>query len=225
MKTRYKAEPFTHEQFKNNIFSTDLSPPFQFEPELIPSWFEAAAVLVLFWDEAGTIKVVMTKRSSKLAKHKGEVCFPGGRVNFGESRLQAALRESAEEIGILPAKVEITGRLSDAWSGAAFHMVPFVGWYRGHPQFRCNRDEVAEILILDVWRIIHECRQYIKTVKMNGVRFFSPVIEFRQKTIVGLSADILLEAIDIGRHKTSERGPKRCESLRHALANGFFDKK
>ncbi|MCP4755049.1 MAG: NUDIX domain-containing protein [Proteobacteria bacterium] len=94
--------------------------PFQFQSESIPSWFGQASVLILFWEEENSIKVVLTKRSANLSNHKGEVCFPGGKLEEGEAFVEAALREAEEEIGIDRDRVEITGRLDDAWSGAAF---------------------------------------------------------------------------------------------------------
>jgi hypothetical protein len=68
-------------------------------------------------------------------------------------------------------------------------------------------------------------RQINKYVVKNGVTFLNDFIESSQDTVFGLSADILLEAIEIGLRKRSDRGPDRGISSKHAIDNGFFDQK
>jgi 8-oxo-dGTP pyrophosphatase MutT (NUDIX family) len=212
-------------EFKANIFSLNQRSPFRFKEKSIPEWFRKASVLILFWEEKSAVKVVMTKRSVNLDKHRGEVCFPGGRINKDESFVHAALREAEEEIGIDKNRVEVIGRLSDAWSGAAFHLIPIVGWYRGIPEFNRNPAEVQEILIFDLIELIYNYQHYDKLVEKNGVMFHNSFIESPKGTVFGLSADILLEAIEIGLQNKSLRGPDRSISLQHALDNGFFNQK
>ena len=224
MSTLKKIVPdnLTADKFKNNIFSLNHRNSYRFKENSIPDWFGKASVLVLFWEEETNIKVVMTKRSSKLNNHTGEVCFPGGKIKDDESVINAALRESEEEIGIDKSKVDIIGRLSDAWSGASFHMVPVVGWYRGIPEFKKNPDEVEEIMILDLNELIYDYIHHDRYVEKNGIMFHNTFIESPQGTVFGLSADILLEAVEIGLQKESSRGPDRSISLKNALDNGFF---
>ncbi len=71
-----------------------------------------AAVLCLLFERVGQVHVVLTRRSSLLRYHAGEVSFPGGRLEPGESPLEAALREAEEEVGAVPGSVEVLGELS-----------------------------------------------------------------------------------------------------------------
>ena len=71
-----------------------------------------AAVLCLLFERAEQAHVVLTRRSPHLRYHAGEVSFPGGRLEPGESPLEAALREAEEEIGAVPGAVEVLGELS-----------------------------------------------------------------------------------------------------------------
>ena len=103
--------------------------------------------------------MILTKRSSNLNHHKGEVCFPGGKLNNNETFVEAALRESQEEIGIDPTQVEVLGRLDDTWSGSGFQLIAFVGWYHGVPSFRINEAEVAEIILFDLKELLLEQAQ------------------------------------------------------------------
>jgi 8-oxo-dGTP pyrophosphatase MutT (NUDIX family) len=71
-----------------------------------------AAVLCLLSERHGEAHVLLTRRSRHLRDHAGEVSFPGGRLGPGEAPLQAALRETEEEVGLPPASVVILGELT-----------------------------------------------------------------------------------------------------------------
>jgi 8-oxo-dGTP pyrophosphatase MutT (NUDIX family) len=77
-----------------------------------------AAVLALLFEESGEARLVLTRRSSSLRAHRGEVSFPGGRLDPGEDPPAAALREAHEEVGLDPAGVTTVG-----WIHPVFTMV------------------------------------------------------------------------------------------------------
>jgi 8-oxo-dGTP pyrophosphatase MutT (NUDIX family) len=86
-----------------------------------------AAVLVAFVLGAAP-GVLLTKRTPHLAKHAGQVCFPGGRIDPEDASPEhAALREAREEIGLDPALVEIAGRLPDYVTGTGYRITPILG--------------------------------------------------------------------------------------------------
>lgn len=108
-----------------------------------------AAVLAALFEEDGEARVVLTRRSSRLRSHRGEVAFPGGRADEGEDLLAAALREATEEVGLDPAAVEIVGelgRLTTRSSGA--WITPFVGVLDARPSLVASPAEVE--LVFDV---------------------------------------------------------------------------
>ncbi|MBI4882479.1 MAG: CoA pyrophosphatase [Actinobacteria bacterium] len=70
-----------------------------------------SAVLVLLGDGPAGAEVLLTRRSMQLRSHRGEVSFPGGRIDPGESPIDAALREANEEVGLAPSAVEVVGEL------------------------------------------------------------------------------------------------------------------
>jgi 8-oxo-dGTP pyrophosphatase MutT (NUDIX family) len=107
----------------------------------------SAAVLAPLYDHEGDAVVVLTRRTWGLSTHQGEVSFPGGRVEPGESSADAALREASEEVDLDPTTVELIGELdhlNTLTSGS--HIVPFVGALAGRPALTPNPGEVEAVL-------------------------------------------------------------------------------
>ena len=71
--------------------------------------------------------ILLTKRTSTLSSHAGQVAFPGGRIDAGETAVEAALREAWEEVGLTADLVEVTGRLPDHVTGSGFRISPVLG--------------------------------------------------------------------------------------------------
>ncbi len=70
-----------------------------------------SAVLAVLADGPEGAEVLLTRRSMHLSSHRGEVSFPGGRLDPGETYVEAALREAHEEVGLHPSDVEVVGQL------------------------------------------------------------------------------------------------------------------
>jgi 8-oxo-dGTP pyrophosphatase MutT (NUDIX family) len=109
-----------------------------------------AAVLVPLYVEAGEPHAVFTKRREDLRRHPGEISFPGGRHEEGESDLVAtALREAEEEIGLPADAVEVVGALQPTPTIASGYAVyPFVGLIDPGRTWTLSPNEVAEVLEL-----------------------------------------------------------------------------
>ena len=84
----------------------------------------AVLVPVIFGAEPG---ILLTKRTSTLSTHAGQVAFPGGRMDPGEDAVTTALREAREEVGLPADLVEVTGQLPDYMTGTGFRISPVVG--------------------------------------------------------------------------------------------------
>ncbi len=91
--------------------------------------------------------VVLTRRTWGLRTHRGEVSFPGGRIDDGESAIDGARREAEEEIALDRSLVEIIGELDHlATVSSGAEIVPFVGALPGRPDTRPNPAEVEAVL-------------------------------------------------------------------------------
>lgn len=103
-----------------------------------------AAVLIPVVDRPDGPTLLLTRRSDSLASHTGQIAFPGGRLDPGETVVQAALREAVEEVGLAPDHVQPLG-LSDAYETVTgFLVTPVVAWIRPGFDLTLNPDEVAD---------------------------------------------------------------------------------
>lgn len=183
--------------------------PFLFPEQSIPDKFRQAAVLILLWEEAGTPHTLLTVRASHLSSFAGQVCFPGGRLDAGEDFLQAALRETEEEVGIPAPEIEVIGRLDDAWSGGGYLMVPWVGYLAQAPRAIAN-EEVARILTLPIdetLQVSQEEREH------EGTRYTESVVPCQGERVFGLTADLLLETVEALAEEHTGRGATRLQHL------------
>lgn len=104
-----------------------------------------AAVLVPLFVDAGELWTVLTQRSDELPHHRGQVAFPGGTREPGESSWQTALRESEEEIGLAATQVLRLGELDELATPTGFRIVPCVGAVPHPVETRANPAEIAAI--------------------------------------------------------------------------------
>jgi 8-oxo-dGTP pyrophosphatase MutT (NUDIX family) len=88
--------------------------------------------------------VLLTLRSSRLSAHGGQVSFPGGRIEAGETPEAAAVREAAEEVGLDPRLPELLGRLPEHVTGTGFRIIPVVGLVPGPLNLTPDPSEVEE---------------------------------------------------------------------------------
>ncbi|QCX29313.1 CoA pyrophosphatase [Nocardioides jishulii] len=106
------------------------------------------AVLVLFAEsQSGEPEVLLTERAHHMRTQPGQVSFPGGGIDEGESVVEAALREAYEEIGLVSGEIDVFGQLPDLWLPPANYVVtPVLGYWRdrGHVHV-ASPDEVHAI--------------------------------------------------------------------------------
>lgn len=110
----------------------------------------AAVSVVLLVDADQRLCFILTRRSAGLRGHAGQWALPGGAIDEGETALDAARRELAEEVGLGLPESAVLGVLDDYATRSGFLMTPFVLWAGTEPALRANRDEVASIHLVPI---------------------------------------------------------------------------
>ena len=112
--------------------------------QMTPPARESAVLFPLFLRDNRWHTAFM-KRPSGQGVHSDQLSFPGGKLEIGESHLQAALREAQEEIGLESGQWNVIGQLSTLYIPPSHFVVqPFLAWAPENPQFQFNSGEVAE---------------------------------------------------------------------------------
>jgi len=105
-----------------------------------------SAVLIALRDGPHGAEVLLTRRSMNLRNHRGEISFPGGRLDEGETYEEAALREAHEEVALPPGSVDVVGRLLPLSTVVSLsYIVPVVGVLRDDPPLHPAAAEVDRL--------------------------------------------------------------------------------
>ncbi|MEI7506939.1 MAG: CoA pyrophosphatase [Actinomycetes bacterium] len=108
---------------------------------------KVSAVLALLAPGAHGAEILLTRRSTKLSNHQGEMSFPGGRVDGGESIVEAALRETYEEVGVPAQLVTVHAELSPLSTFVSrSYIVPVLATVLEKPELSISSDEVDRAL-------------------------------------------------------------------------------
>lgn len=131
-----------------------------------PADARPAAVLMLFADGADGPEILLTRRGSRLRNHAGQISFPGGRSDPGDTGpVDTALREAQEEVGLDPSTVEVVGVLPTLWLPPSnFAVTPVLGYWREPMVLGSTSDfEVREVLHQPIASLVDPANRYSVT--------------------------------------------------------------
>ena len=158
----------------------------------------AAVLLPIYWKQ-GEYYLLFTKRTQKVKEHTGEISFPGGAYQEDDGTLlNTALRECAEEIGLMAEEVEVLGELDDTISRTSnFIISPFVALIPWPYQFRMDEGEVEELIEVPVSVLLDRGCQHQETEIIDGEAVTSYFYHYQGRVIWGATARILKQFLDI----------------------------
>lgn len=107
---------------------------------------------------AGGAAVILTRRGSQLRAHSNQWALPGGRIDAGETPLEAAMRELDEEVGLTLSDTDLLGRLDDYPTRSGYVITPFVFWAPSHAEPVANPEEVASVHRVAIRELCREPR-------------------------------------------------------------------
>jgi 8-oxo-dGTP pyrophosphatase MutT (NUDIX family) len=168
----------------------DLNPEFMGDLAVMPPARPAAVLVPVMLRPALT--VLLTQRSHELQHHAGQISFPGGRVDPGDSSaLDAALREAWEEIGLPAAHVEPLGYLDSYRTGSGFQIVPVVGLVRPGFTLALDAGEVSDAFEVPLEFLMDPANHRKDSREWRGRRRFSYAMPYRERYIWGATAGML----------------------------------
>jgi 8-oxo-dGTP pyrophosphatase MutT (NUDIX family) len=153
------------------------------------------SVLILLYPADNSIRFPLTLRPDYAGTHGGQVSFPGGKAERGESHVETALRECEEEIGVPRTMIEVIGQLSDFFViPSNFMVTPVVGVIPRRPAFVADRTEVVKIIEGD-WRVLVREDAVREKEILAAKRFpmIAPHFEIEGEVIWGATAMMLNE--------------------------------
>ncbi len=154
-----------------------------------------AAVLVPLYGWPEHPGLVFTERRHDLRRHAGEISFPGGRQDAGESYLETALREAHEEIGLDPDAVDVLGALPPIGTFVTNYKVhPIVGLIEAGLEWVVSPTEVETVLAFELEKLREGFA--MRRLVRRGVPIRTPTYVADDHLIWGATARILGELIE-----------------------------
>ncbi len=167
------------------------------EPD--PALARPSSVLILFFPREGKWFLPFIQRPVYDGVHSGQISFPGGKYEEeDQDYCSTALRESNEEIGIVPDDVSVIGALTPLYiPNSNFYVYPQVGWIDYYPEFTPDPTEVEEIMEVPLDLLLREdnVKQFSKEI--NGTYVEAPYFDAGGRIIWGATAMILSEMLEM----------------------------
>jgi len=160
--------------------------------------FAHAAVLVPLFKKGEDCHLLFTKRTQQVKHHKGEISFPGGVVDEGDSGLErTALREAHEEIGLSERDVQLIGALDDIVTITEFIVTPFVGLFPYPYPFRTSEVEIEELIEVPLSHLLKEEYFGEHTITTGNRSRVVYTYQYGKYTIWGATALILKQFLEL----------------------------
>jgi 8-oxo-dGTP pyrophosphatase MutT (NUDIX family) len=152
-----------------------------------------AAVLVPVMLRSEGLSILLTRRAEHLKHHAGQISFPGGRLETGDSGpAEAAMREAQEEVGLPRAHVEVIGYLDNYLTITGYCVTPVVAFVRPDFVLRLDRTEVAEAFEVPLHHVLDPERVNVREKRLFGLPLSYYEIPYRQYNIWGATAGMLV---------------------------------
>ncbi len=154
-------------------------------------------------ENAAGLTMIFTRRATHLKDHSGQVSFPGGRVAAPDPSPEAtALRETHEEIGLDPARIELLGRMPDYHTRTGYRITPVVGIVTPPFALRPDANEVEEVFEVPLAFLLDPANHQRHAREWQGELRWFFAVPYEQHYIWGATAGML---VNLSRHLSQGR--------------------
>ncbi|MEL6924736.1 MAG: CoA pyrophosphatase [Bacteroidota bacterium] len=170
----------------------------------VPDDARQACVLALLYPIDGVEHIVLIQRVSNdnpNDRHRGQISFPGGKLEESDSSLEAgALREAQEEVNADPEKIQLIGKLTELYIPVSNFLVhPFVGYSSERPDFQPQLSEVADILEVPLRDLLNPDNLSMRDIRIDKHITLKrvPYFDIQNQVIWGATAMMLSELLTL----------------------------
>lgn len=165
---------------------------------------QSSVLVLLFPNKEQELELVLTLRSHDI-DHGGQISFPGGRAEEGETVTQTALREASEEINADTKIITVIGRLSDLYVAHSNNLVtPVLGYIDHFPEFERNPAEVEEIFTVELNSLLHKKNLTVEDWDLPPHTYKVPYWDVHRVPLWGATAMMLNELLELTREYLEE---------------------
>ncbi|MEI6858320.1 MAG: CoA pyrophosphatase [Shewanella sp.] len=153
---------------------------------------QQAAVLIALIQKEHELHVLLTRRSTHLRSHPGQVSFPGGKVEQTDaSFIETALREAAEEIALYPGNVDVIGQYPAMKTFTGFIITPVIGIVKDPFTPQLDPGEVDELFTVPLSYLLQTENRQKQIFRRHGIQHPVYFIRYRQHLIWGATATMI----------------------------------
>jgi 8-oxo-dGTP pyrophosphatase MutT (NUDIX family) len=174
-------------------FMPDWMPDEPFNRPPVP-----AAVLIALVERSDGPTVLYTERAASLRSHSGQIAFPGGKIDAADTNpAMAALREAAEEVGLLPAEARVLGFMPNYFTGTNYLITPVVAAVRPSRPFLPNPGEVAAVFEVPL-AVLGRVESYLTMrIRRGAVEHTTWQVDHEGRRIWGITANLTRRFYDM----------------------------
>lgn len=180
------------ERLRTSLSASAVQPPIEGDlPELRAHDAVPAAVLIAITDRPDP-GVILTVRREDMRTHAGQIAFPGGRLDAGESAIGAALREAHEELLMDKRAVDVVGTLETYRTITGYVVTPVIGVVSPDLPLEPQEQEVADWFEASLSHLLDRSNQHVRSTLLHGRRRHYYEIEWEGRRIWGATAAMIV---------------------------------
>lgn len=181
-----------------------MSPPYRehlvkLQADKIQNARQAAVMALFYPDLNNETHIILILRKTYKGVHSAQIGFPGGKLEAGETKEEAAIRETEEEVGVKQEDMKVLKQLTQIYIPPSnFYVQPFIGICQNTPIFTKQDDEVEDLLEVHLNDFLNEAHVVTKTVSTAyDVSVDVPAFKLNGHSVWGATAMMLSEVKDL----------------------------